>query len=39
METKTENKNQTDFSTVGPTIFELWVNRNKVMSYGNSKSK
>ena len=28
METKTENrvmKNQTDFSAMGPTIFELWV--------------
>ena len=25
METKTRNKNQTDFSTMGPTIFELWV--------------
>ena len=25
METKTENKNQTDFSVIGPTIFELWV--------------
>ena len=21
----TENKNQTDFSAMGPTIFELWV--------------
>ena len=25
METKTENKNQTDFSVIGLTIFELWV--------------
>ena len=25
METKTGNKNQTDFSAIGPTIFELWV--------------
>ena len=28
MKTKTENrvmKNQTDFSAMGPTIFELWV--------------
>ena len=25
METKTGNKNQTDFSAMGPTIFELWV--------------
>ena len=25
MKTKTENKNQTEFSTVGPTYFELWV--------------
>ena len=25
MEIKTGNKNQTDFSAVGPTIFELWV--------------
>ena len=25
METKTENKIQMDFSTMGPTIFELWV--------------
>ena len=25
METKIGNKNQTNFSTMGPTIFELWV--------------
>ena len=25
METKTGNKNQTDFLAMGPTIFELWV--------------
>ena len=25
METKTENKIQTDFSAMGLTIFELWV--------------
>ena len=25
METKIGNKNQTDFSAMDPTIFELWV--------------
>ena len=30
METKTRNKNQIDFSVVGPTIFELWVMKTEL---------
>ena len=33
METKAENrvmKNQTDFSAMGPTIFELWVMKTEL---------
>ena len=30
METKTENKNQMEFSAMGPTIFKLWVMETKL---------
>ena len=40
METKTGNKNQTNFSIVGPTYFELWVIETElwVMKITNSNS-
>ena len=40
METKIENKNQTDFSAMGPTIFELWVMEKElwVMEIANPNS-
>ena len=40
METKTENKNQTDFSVMSPTIFELWVMETElwVMETANPNS-
>ena len=40
MKTKTGNKNETDFSAMGPTIFESWVIKTElwVMEIANPNS-
>ena len=37
MKTKTRNKNQTDFSAVGPTYFELWVMETELWAMETQK--
>ena len=37
MKTKTGNKNQTDFSAVGPTYFELWVMETELWAMETQK--